>query len=274
MRLFVITASDAAVAAVLRRGPSDWWHIGRWSLDVPDYEPGAWFRGALYPQKCDLSPDGRWLAYSALQANATWAAGTVYEAVSRLPWLEALAAWEEGTTYTRGAHFDDATSGKCDLGEPDVGDVAPISRRFGMAITRPVQFAVERRRGWTEAAGTAARETGGPWDEDREVVMEKARPGEIDPSTLAVEGSFAAFRSLPDLRTPAVYSLRTDEDLAVLDGVQWADWAADGRLLVATDSGALEVRRVDGLTVEVEWSHDLSQLGPDPAPAPSWASRH
>lgn len=272
MRLFVITASDAPVAAVLRRGPSDWWHVGRWALDEPAYEPGAWFRGALYPQKCDLSPDGRWLAYSALQANATWAAGSVYEAVSRLPWLEALAAWEEGTTYTRGAHFDANGAGTCALGTPEVGDAAPIINRFGLAITRPVQFAVERRRGWTESADTAPRDAGGPWDEDREVVMEKNRPGVAEPLTLTVEGSYAAFRSSSDLRSPAVYALRTDDDLAVLDGVQWADWSADGRLLVGTESGALEIRRVKGLTAEIEWSHDLSALRPEPAPAPSWAS--
>ena len=94
---------------MLRRGPSDWWHVGRWDTRAPRFEPGAWFRGALYPQRCDLSPDGRWLCTLALKpgarASSDWQGGDTYVAISRLPWLEALVAWDVGSTYSRGAHF-------------------------------------------------------------------------------------------------------------------------------------------------------------------------
>jgi hypothetical protein len=52
--------------AVLRRGPS---HVGRWDLARGTYEPGAWIRANLYPQRCDLSPDGRWLCYFTLKGR-------------------------------------------------------------------------------------------------------------------------------------------------------------------------------------------------------------
>lgn len=42
-------------------------------------------KGTIYPQKCDVSPDGRWFAASILKANADWPAGDIYEQVSRLP---------------------------------------------------------------------------------------------------------------------------------------------------------------------------------------------
>jgi hypothetical protein len=59
------------VVAVIRRGPSDWWHVGRWDVgDDPPYQPGAWVRGTVYPQRCDLSPDGRWLCYFKLRGSA------------------------------------------------------------------------------------------------------------------------------------------------------------------------------------------------------------
>ncbi len=80
-------------------------HIGRWDLGTPAYQPGAWLGGTIYPQRCDLSPDGRWFAYFALKPSARWELGTTYIAISRLPWLTALAGWATGGTWTRGVHF-------------------------------------------------------------------------------------------------------------------------------------------------------------------------
>lgn len=268
-RIFGIPATRAPVVAVLRRGPSDWWHVGRWDLERLQFEPGSWFKGSLYPQKCDLSPDGRWLAYSALGGPADWPAGSIYEAISRLPWLTALAAWGVGTTYTRGFHFDDR-SGTSELGPPDVGDASPCLQRYGLALNRPEQFAVERRRGWTETPSTAPRDAGDWWDERREVEMEKARP-DAPGTRLVVEGSYAGFRSSPDWHDPAVYSLHHADDIEILDDVQWADWDQTGRLLVATTAGHLELRVPGDGGHRVAHREDLSRLRPDPQPPPQWA---
>ena len=58
-----------SVVVVLRRGPSDWSHVGLWRLDPLGYESGAWLHGHLYPQRCDVSPDGLLLAYLALTSG-------------------------------------------------------------------------------------------------------------------------------------------------------------------------------------------------------------
>ncbi len=267
-RIFCIPAAEAPIVAVLRRGPTKWFHVGKWDTSTPAYEPGAWFHGTLYPQKCDLSPDGRWLAYSAMKPGADWAGGEVYEAISRLPWLDALAAWEAGTTYTRGMHFD-GEAGVCAMGEPDVGDARPALRRLGIKITRPIQFAVERRRGWSESPATPPRAEGGPWDEHRSVEMrkERSRGGTV----LHVTGGYAAFRVLPSHHDPAAYFLSVGEDLGALDDVQWADWDDAGRLLVATTSGRLQIREVVGLEHRVVFEHDLASLEPHPEAPPGWA---
>jgi hypothetical protein len=227
----------------------------------------------LYPQKCDLSPDGRWLGYSALKYGMTWPAGSVYEAISRLPWLKALAAWEVGTTYTRGFHFDTESLSN-GLGSPDVGDVSPCLNRYGLTITGAEQFSVERRRGWVESPDTPDRDPNDAWDERRDVEMQKPQPGREPHFMLHVDGSFAGHRSSPDWRGPASYSL-TDprsQDLLPLSDVQWADWDSLGRLIVATTGGILEARViVDGSTRTV-FSHDLSGIAPDPTPAPPWAA--
>ena len=81
---------------MIRRGPTSWCGIGRWDVATARYEHGAWLRGRIYPQRCDLSADGKWLCYFALQPSAGWELGWTYVAVSRLPWLYALAAWRTG----------------------------------------------------------------------------------------------------------------------------------------------------------------------------------
>jgi hypothetical protein len=108
VRVFGIAAAGADVVAVLWRGPSGWCHVGRWDIAARRYQPGSWQHGTLYPQRCDLSADGRYLCYFAFKGNSTRELGDIYIAVSRLPWLTALAAWRTPGTWTRGAHFTTA----------------------------------------------------------------------------------------------------------------------------------------------------------------------
>lgn len=256
------------MVAVVRRGPSEWCQVGRWDLDALRFEPGSWFRGTLYPQRCDLSPDGRWLAYTAMDYGARWEVGPVYEAVSRLPWLHALAAWGSSSTYIRGFRFIERP-GVNEMGEPDLGDPTPCLARYGLRPNRATQFAVERRRGWAETEDTPPRSPKDTWDELRDVRMVKTRPG--GPEQLVVEGSWAAFRDNPDLRSPARYALVSGGETHVLSDLQWADWDVRGRLLAATIDGCIEVRVLERGSFEVAFSHDLASAAPDPQPPPSWA---
>jgi hypothetical protein len=279
-RLFGIAASRAPVVAVLRRGPTRWSHVGRWDVDRESYTPGAWLSGNLYPQRCDLSPDGQWFCYFTLKQTARWPVGPTYLAISRLPWLTALAAWGTCGTWTRGAHFVDSRR-VWEVGAPAQGDAAPCRKKLGLALTRPHAFAVERRRGWTETPDSPPRAPSDMWDERRvdRLTMEKPQPGSKGAVRLAVRGRFAAFRSaLPGWDHHVEYELAADGRAAPLADVQWADWAADGRLLVATRDGRLQIRaparrgRAAG-GFAVSWERDLAALDPDPAPPPAEAHR-
>lgn len=267
-RLFCIPATASPIVAVLRRGPSQWYHVGSWNVEEWTYEPGAWFKGRLFPQKCDLSPDGRWLAYSAQKPSARWPAKTIYEGISRLPWLHALAAWEAGSTYTRGIRFD-GEAGTSDLGAPDVGDATACLQRFGLRVIRAQQFAVERRRGWVETEDTPPRDPQDMWDEKRTVRMSKSQPS--GSAILEVEGSYAAFRDNPQIRDPACYSVVERGEIQVLEGAQWADWAASGVLLSVTLAGTLEAQEWRNGPKGKIFERDLAALQPAPAAPPAWA---
>jgi hypothetical protein len=267
-RLYCIPATDAPIVAVLRRGPSRWAHVGKWDLAAMRYEPGAWLVGRLFPRRSDLSPDGRYLCYFAHKPSATWEHGDAYVAVSKLPWLTALHAFGTCGTWTRGFCFTPSA------GEGDAhGDELPLP--YGLRSIPAVQFATERRRGWVEAADSPHRDPKDMWDQHRNARMRKPQPG--GPHHLTVEsagwagGEFGVEQAVDGMRV--LYALESETGLTVMDDVQWGDWDAEGRLLVATRAGAIEVRRPHTGGFDVIFSEDLSALEPAPAQAPEWAQR-
>ena len=267
-RVYCIPDPRARVAAVLEKRPRKWWRVGRWDLATGKYDSGAWFRGTLYPQRCDLSPDGRWFSYFALKNNSTWPAGSTYNAISRLPWLKALAAWRESGTWSRGLHFVPDPD-VWEVGDPTVGNVTRCMAVCGMRCTTAAQFATERRRGWRESAATPERAPDDMWDVCRDVEMEKAAQSG-KPVVLSVRGKFEAFRTSADLWAPhpAPYSLNRDGITQVLSGVQWADWTCDGHLACAR-AHVLQIMDIERMRVVSEVH--LADQEPKPCPAPAWA---
>jgi hypothetical protein len=269
-RLYGIPATAADVVAVVRRGPSSWCRLGRWDVAAGAYEPGAWLRGALYPQRCDLSPDGRFLAYFALQSSASWELGWTYVAISRLPWLAALAAWGTDGTWTRGIHFVSDPSVR-QVEQPDHGSLRYDVLAAGIAITRPASYSVERRRGWTEVEGSPERAEDDLWDERRARALRMRKVCPVDRGVqLEVTGWYAAFRS-GEYSHDVAYAV-VDRGRTELLSVQWADWARDGNLLVATDAGELQTRSRRDWSRPATVVADLSEEVPKPA-APATEAR-
>lgn len=274
-RLFGIVATKADTVAVIRRGPTDWCHVGAWDTHRRRYQSGSWIKGKIFPQRCDLSPDGQWFCYMAYKASGQGELDDSYVAISRLPYLEALAAWSLGSTYSRGLHFaDDPRSGA--MPEPNVGSVPPGKHGIALRATRAEQFAVERRRGWRETADSPPRAPGDMWDEGREARLYRDQPHDKRPLRLTALGSYAAFREMEASYhgpTPILYAVADGEKTEILDDVQWADWSRSGELLVATHSGTLEQRRMHGARdFEVVFAYDLASLSPDPQPPPAEAA--
>lgn len=99
---YVLLARKAPVGVVMRRGPSKWWRLTLWDTRHDRFTAGQWFRGSVYPAKCDLSPDGKLLSYFAGKFRPTDEArgyGRTWVAVSRPPYFTALALWPVGDTW-------------------------------------------------------------------------------------------------------------------------------------------------------------------------------
>ena len=152
-RIYCIPATQAPVVAVFCRGPSNWAHVGRWDLAAGRYEPGAWLGGRIFPRRSDLSPDGQYLCYFAHKPSATWEHGEAYVALSKLPWLTALHAFATCGTWTRGYYFTEDSS-------RDDRQMEKLPIPYRLRSIPVVQFANERRRGWSEAEDRTPRASG------------------------------------------------------------------------------------------------------------------
>ena len=99
-RLHVIPAVACDKALILRRGPSGQVATLLWDRADDSFERGQWLIGRIYEHRADLSPDGRHMVYFAGTGQRWWTA------VSRAPWLRALAFFPQNHTWHGGGGFD------------------------------------------------------------------------------------------------------------------------------------------------------------------------
>lgn len=102
-RLHLLRAHDAPVIAVIRRGPSKLFHVIKWNTETDELEYGSWFHGKLYPMRCDLSFDGKWMVYLAMGAS-----GETWNACCQLPFLKTHLEGENNGTWNGGGFWRDA----------------------------------------------------------------------------------------------------------------------------------------------------------------------
>jgi hypothetical protein len=109
-RLALIFAQEAPVVVVLRRGPTRWVEVIKWNTQEDVFEHGQWLHGRIYEERCGVSPNGRLFVYFALKyGKVATKQGykQTYTAVSRPPFLTALALWPTGSTWGGGGRFID-----------------------------------------------------------------------------------------------------------------------------------------------------------------------
>lgn len=266
-RLYVIPAANAPIAVVFRRGPTKWWHLLQWDWQANVLTPGAWFAGNLYPRRSALSQDGQLLAYFASKPPDPRSPWSAYLAVSRAPWLHALAAWQTVGTWTFDTHFltprhhlqvracldDEPFHGKY----PHRFSCLPMSTAWHKR-----DVANELRRGWSEVPEANPYQITRPQPNAKKPALLSITHQGHDFRRRAIEGALLDYALKPHNAGPLQ-----------LPHIAWADWTPDGSLLAATKSGHLQILSVGKNAYQLESSHDLNPLTPNPQPAPARATR-
>jgi hypothetical protein len=98
-------AREEPVGVVIRRGPSKQVCTLQWDRRDDDFQVGQWLRGRIYERRSDLSPDGKHLIYFAM--NGKWSSESrgSWTAISRAPYLKALAFFPKGDCWLGGGLF-------------------------------------------------------------------------------------------------------------------------------------------------------------------------
>jgi hypothetical protein len=109
-RLHVLMASDTREAVILRKGPTN--HVATigWNRHYDTFQLGQWLKGKIYADRCDLSPDGRHFVYFAMNGQWHGEASGAWTAVSRAPYLKALALYPQGSCWGGGGLFGSAST--------------------------------------------------------------------------------------------------------------------------------------------------------------------
>jgi hypothetical protein len=104
-RLHIVLASASSKSVIFRRGPSKAVCTFLWDRKTDSIEIGQWLKGKIYERRFDISPDGKYLIYFAM--NGRWDSETKgsWTAISKAPWLKAIELHPKGDCWEGGGLF-------------------------------------------------------------------------------------------------------------------------------------------------------------------------
>ncbi len=279
-RLFVIRARAAPRAVIFRRGPTNQVLLLSWRMDTDVFEEGQWLKGRLYERRSDLSPSGNHLVYFAAKHKTplkTWTA------VSRPPWLTAVALWPKGDTWGGGGLWegDDRLQLNHSPSHTKLAEGIALPKRVVISGIPPLKYAGLEdplwqvrlaRDGWTcTSRGEAAVQglDAPVWITfDPPMVWEKPRPRHAKSCLRMI------VRGVRELNGPwyvTDHEVDTSAGTLSLPDTSWADWDTNGDLLYARDGGLF--RFALGKQKTARQLIDLSPLRFEQRVAPAWAQR-
>jgi hypothetical protein len=138
-RLHVILRRESPVALVIRQGPTRTFCTIGWELAHDRFEIGQWCKHKLYPERGDISPDGKWHVYIALNGWRSQTKGT-WSGLAKVPYLKCVKLWPKGDTWGGGGLI----VAKADA--PGLEPDPPLSRKYRVVLHSP-QRRLERD-GW------------------------------------------------------------------------------------------------------------------------------
>ncbi len=155
-RVFGFVATEADVCVLLRRGPSRRVLMVRWDLATDEFEIGQWLKLAVFPERCDLSPDGLLFATNALDYRPNDPVGP-YVAVSRPPFFTALALWRVFGAHTAGARWEGPRELWIDVPHEERPTIGQVPQGFAIRSFTFAEYDEGERERWKARAAQAGR---------------------------------------------------------------------------------------------------------------------
>jgi len=282
VRLYALLARKAPFGVVFRRGPSKSVLLIGWNTSDDTFRTGQWLKGRIYERRCDLSPEGDLLLYFAANYREPYRS---WSAISRPPFLTALAMWPKGDGWGGGGHFLSRRrlalnhrDGELKLAEgfsvPRWLRVEQFGERPGWGEDDPIHSERLERDGWELAEyPTKTKDDFGAkvWMEfSPPIKWRKAHPKW--PKRYSLEMSILGIKEKDGPWYLIEHSVRRDQDSTDKIGrTDWADWSPSGDLLFAMDGCIYRAPCQRGVLVALEDAikiADFSNLRFEPIQSP------
>lgn len=311
-RLHFLLAREAPTGVLFRRGPSRWVRLIKWNVADDTFELGQWFKGRIYEKRCDLSPDGSKLIYFAQKMNHRTLNDAEYSyawtAISRPPYLTAVALWRKGDCWNGGGLFE--TNSRVWLNHYPGGSAHPDHQPTGLDVVDQIDQRGEddtvldrrlSRDGWKLCQRWQGRFHESPFARAQRDLMAKGlsfdemlaeslrlKLYELDTDSRYITDSpEVRERSSPDGRFflgmemtirgfTAVYAFAVGAaggEKTPLEGAEWADWDQRGRLAFVRRGKVFVAQPGRGQEWQQQELADFNPQEPVPLESPDWARR-
>lgn len=233
---------------VLRRGPTKQVCAIAWNRRENRFKLGQWFKGRVYERRTDLSPDGKYLLYSATAGRERDGLRS-WTAISKAPYLTAIGLWDNtgswgGGLFSREDRFWLNGVGRC------IRSPAGLKQQTDCPVAGPsagdgVYYRRLSRNGWTSVRDPRRHET----------IFEKPLKGGWRLRKLDLKGS-----EFHELVKPSGLSQRRQQ-------WEWAEF--DGADLLWAEAGSLYSCRFDARGPgESKRLKDFNEMTFEPSKAP------
>jgi hypothetical protein len=280
-RIFFILARNSPTAVVFRRGPSKWVQVLKWDTATDTFEAGQWFHGKIYERRSDLSPDGSMLVYFAQKIEGRTLRDKEYTyawtAVSRPPYITALALWPKGDCWHGGGLFQDNNTVILNH-KPDVAKPHPNHVPHGLQVILknhvhgeddPLYSERLQRDGWDLKQEWVVENRGYPlmFTTRQPEIREKRNKG--GPMLIRLT------RSIDELNYAEEFAVSSGDghSMIQIERASWVDWDFRGRLVFARDGRIFESRVCESTVLNARELIDLNSAKPSAVRSPDWASR-
>lgn len=106
-RLHLLIPKNHHQGIVIRRGPSKHVCILGWDRSNDTFTVSQWLKGRIYERRSDISPDGKYWIYFAMNGKWDREAKGSWTAVAFVPWLKAIELYPKGDCWHGGGLFLD-----------------------------------------------------------------------------------------------------------------------------------------------------------------------
>ena len=269
--MYVILARAAERAVIFRRGPSKRVLLVAWDTSNDRFEEGQWLNGRIYERRCDLSPEGDLLLYFAAKYRPPLFS---WSAISKPPFLTALALWPKGDGWGGGGHFLRRSTVALNHRETEMalGDgfnlpkwltVVSFGQASGWGEDNPVWSHRLERDGWIlTSGGTVAKEdfNAKVWVEfNPPITWEKPHP--IWPERYTLRMLITGVKE----RNGAWYLIEhavisSEGESLQLGRSEWAEWSRSGELLFAKGPCLYRLGLVRGTLAPLREARELADF--------------